>query len=196
MRHARLYLTFALPLAMSAAASAAIVISNVSVLGASVVQQGYEGSNGYSIVFSAADAAAKGNGASKTITLSYTVSSTDSIVGYQYSPLGTVFRGDVGTIINHGIQSDSYAWSSPITATQTADLTQPAAQGLSGLTSYNVTATIDLSTLSSTPRNRLGVAALTQYNIAYNTQAVPEPASLAALAVGGFALLRRRRNRS
>ncbi|RYG48565.1 PEP-CTERM sorting domain-containing protein [bacterium] len=195
MRQARFALALALPLALSAAASASIVVSNVSVLGASIVKQEYQGTNGYTIVFDAASAAAKGNGASKFITVNYTVSSTDQLVGYQYSPLGTAFRGDVRSTVSHNAQSDDYQWSSPLSAPAVSDLEQKPAESLSGLFTYNVAATINLDTLSATPKNKLGVAALTQYNIAYETQAVPEPASLVALAIGGLAMARRRKNR-
>ncbi|RYG37273.1 PEP-CTERM sorting domain-containing protein [bacterium] len=195
MRQARLALALALPFALSAAASANIVISNVSVLGTSIVNQSYQGSNGYTFVFDAGTSAVKGNGASKSITLNYTVTSTDQLVGYQFSPLGTAFRGDVNASVSHGAQTDNYSWSSPLSAPAVSDLAQPASKTLSGLYTYNVATTIDLSTLSATPRNRVGVAALTQYNVSYETQAVPEPASLVALAIGGLAIARRRKNR-
>lgn len=184
-----------MPFALSAASWAAITVTNVSVVGASVVTQSYLGNNGYTIVFDAASAAAKGNGDAKMITLTYNVTSTDSLTGYQFSPLGTVFRGNVNATIQHNAISDAYAWSSPLSATGVSTLGQPSHRSLTNLYAYAVTATIDLSTLSATPRNRVGIAALTQYNISYDAavNAVPEPASLVALSLGGLAFLRRRK---
>lgn len=195
MRIVRNTLILGLPLVLAAASQAAITVTNVSVVGASIVNQGYLGNNGYTIVFDAANSAAKGNGASKQLTVTYNITSTKSLVGYQFSPLGTVFRGDVNATIKHNAITDAYAWSSPLTATGVSSLSQPPHKALSGLFAYAVTATIDLSTLSANPRNRVGIGALTQYNISYNTgvDAVPEPASLAALALGGLAFVRRRK---
>lgn len=180
--------------AIAASASAAIVITNVQVTGANIVNQSYLGNNGYTIVLDANNSKVTGRNKSKQITLTYTVSSTDFLTGFQFAPLGTAFRGDVATSVKHvnaGTFTNQYAWSSPLSATSVTSLTTQPVESLALRTSYNVTSVVDLSTLN----NNLAVASLSQFNFSYQTQPVPEPASMLALGAGALGLFVRRRSR-
>lgn len=178
-------------LALTGFAHASLTFGNVSVTGASIVDQGTLGTNGYTIKFDAASSKATGIDAAKEIVVRYTVTSTQALTGYTFGPLGTVYRGgDVKVSLKTGSATSLFEWSSPLTATQTSSLAQKPDQTLAPAFRYDVVATIDLSTST----NRLGIASLSQYNIAYQATpaAVPEPASCAVLALGGLGLVRRR----
>jgi hypothetical protein len=196
MKSFRKPLTLALPLILAAAAQADMTFSNVTVDGASIVEQGMLGDNGYTIKFDAVQSKVTGNGKSKTITLGYVVTTTELITGFTFSPLGSVSRGDVNVALDHSGTGDSFAWSS--TTSSVSSLAQKPSESLAASHTYNVLATINLSTLNTTPTNRFGIASLSQFNISYQTTAapVPEPATCLVVAAGLAAIARRRKKGS
>jgi hypothetical protein len=181
---------------LAVAANAGMSFTEVTVNGASIVQQGMLGVNGYTVKFDAVGSKVTGNGKSKTITLGYIVTSTEELTGFTFSPLGSTLKGNVSVQLDHSGIKDTFQWGS--TTSSVASLAQRSPETLTSLYTYKVQAKIDLSTLSTTPTNRFGIASLSQYNISYQTASpVPEPASLAVVGIGIAGLLgRRRRNRA
>lgn len=145
------------------------------------------GPNGLS--FSIADNFLVGVGA-KTLTINYRVDATPGMLLDQFSifPVGTSRKGSVGidvTHVNGGSQTVNYLFSNA-TAT-TMSLTSQLNNNLSPKKAfYDVTTVIKLTGTAADSVNKLTI-----YNVSY-TEAVPEPASMTALALGLGTIFARR----
>ncbi len=176
-------------LAGTATIASAITFTDVTVAGSTGSWSVIGSGNGIRFVMPDAYVIPAGN---KTITLSYRVDATPGYVldSYTAEPTGSVKNGTVGIQVQHvagaNTLTDSYvvnAGSSVLDLSGFGFGLDPVASG------FNVTHTIDLAATR-------GMAKLTAYTVQY-TEAVPEPASVAALVAGlGFLASRKfRRNR-
>lgn len=129
-----------------------------------------------------------------TITLDYDVQATSGFFldGFTVTPVGTAKNGTVSVTNNHingGTQTDLY--------TRTAGGTQmtldPETFSLTGNTAFHVTAVISLTGLMAGTDS---INKLTIYNVSYSEAPVPEPATMAAMLVGGGFLASRRKRRN
>lgn len=166
------------------ASAQAISFSNITVTGSAFGGFTNFGSNG--LTFDLADNFLVGAGV-KTVTIKYHVDATPGqvLTGFEVIPVGVTQNGEVRADVDHvgeGIQSYSQ-----IGGGSTASL---GAQSffLSGSQSgYDVITTLKLIGNGANSLNKATI-----YNVRY-TEAVPEPATMAALGLGIAALLRRKR---
>jgi len=185
-RYCKAVLAFGLIAGMASAASA-ITFSDVTITGSptgtwSVI------SSGDGLQFVMPDAYVI-TGA-KTITLTYKVAADPGfeLDSFYVQPTGAVKNGTVKVDVKHthllDVQDDS------VTTTAGSTLTALPGWGVNLVperSTFDVTHTINLSA-------ERGLAKLTVYTVQYTTEAVPEPASMAALAAG-FGLVAARKLR-
>lgn len=176
---------FVMALAGAAVASAhAVNFTNITVTGTNFGQISSFGPNG--ITVDLADHFLVGNG-TRVVTITYRVDAAAGMVlsDFTISPVGLAKDGSVAIDVNHqGEGTTNYLVSAG--ATPTALTTQNYALS-STQAGYDVITTI---TLNGTAANSVNKATI--YNVSYG-EAVPEPATMAALGLGVAALLRRRR---
>jgi len=178
---------FFIGLAVAGVASAqAVNFTNITVTGTNFGQFNNFGTNG--LTFNLADHFLIGTG-TRVVTITYRVDADAGMVlsDFTVSPVGLSQDGTVAVDVNHtGEGITNYAVNGG--ATPVALPTQT--YNLSGTqTGYDVTTTITLTGNLNSSVNKATI-----YNISYN-QAVPEPASLAALGIGAVALIRKRRRK-
>ncbi|MEQ1933316.1 MAG: PEP-CTERM sorting domain-containing protein [Fimbriimonadaceae bacterium] len=129
----------------------------------------------------------------KTVTLDYTVTADPgkTLTMFSFYPVGVAKYGTVTIDNDHtngGTQTNNYSVSAGSTT-----ITLPSSENNAltpSQTSFNVHTAIKL-----TSSNIYGVNKVTLYSVSY-TEAVPEPASLAAIGLGLGAILARRRKGS
>lgn len=170
--------------AMGIASAQAISFSNITVTGSAFGSFTNFGTNG--LTFNLADNFLIGSGL-KTVTINYHVDATpgNNLTGFEVIPVGVTQNGQVRVDLNHvGEGTQSYIQNGGGSATSLP----PQSFLLSGSqTGYDVVTTIKLTGTAASSLNKL-----TLYNVRY-TEAVPEPATMAALGLGVAAFVRRRR---
>ncbi len=127
-----------------------------------------------------------------TFTLKYTVSAAAGykLTGYEFDPLGSAIgaHSDVKVDLTHKIGSVEKVYDY---ANQTHLASDTGFHALNQ-TSYNVTAVVTLKPGTA----MFNTATLTNFNVHYTEQAVPEPAAIATVLFGISGLLVRRPKRS
>ncbi len=177
---------FALAIAVPVAGAHAITFSNIFIDGNPASGSPF-GPNG--ITFAIPDHFLVGAGA-KSLVINYRVDATPGylLTGFDMFPVGNSRNGLVEIDVAHsnsGVENHLYSVASGGTV-----ISLPSQTGnvLSGTKSfYDVTTVIDLSGHSANSVNTVSL-----YSVSY-AEAVPEPASVAALALGFGALVSRRR---
>jgi hypothetical protein len=176
---------FAIALATAGVASAhAVNFTNITVTGTNFGQISSFGPNGISVNLT--DHFLVGAGV-KTVTITYRVDASVGMVltDFTISPVGVSKDGSVAIDIDHqGEGVSNYlvtAGGTPVALT-TQNFNLSGSQ-----TGYDVVTTIKLTGTGATSVNKATI-----YNVSYG-EAVPEPATLAALGLGVAALIRRRR---
>ena len=160
------------------------------------------GPTGWTFQFDATHSKVQGkpaNGQPETqkFTLSYLVTASPGSVltAYDVKPQGGALEGSVGLNVSTGSLSKSYDWTSPYNGSVQTTLTDTGSVALSSADSYLVTADVTL-TVPGDAMSRLASATLTQYNVTYGEQPVPEPTSLIGLTLGAAGLIGRRIRKS
>lgn len=176
----------ALGVAVPVAGAYAVSFSNILINGLPASGSPF-GSNG--IGFSIPDHFLVGIGA-KTLTINYRVDATPGkvLTGFDMFPVGNSRNGSVNINVDHvnaGLENHLYSvtgGSSLITLPSQTNI------ALSGTKSfYDVTTTISLTGTAANSVNKVTI-----YNVSY-AEAVPEPATMTALALGLGAIVARRR---
>lgn len=173
------------------AVSQAIMFTNVKRDGFAVSATALGGpnlSNASGIAFNLSNLIAI-NGSSKNTVLTYTVTAGPGEVLSSYSlvPTGFVKNGSVGIFSTH----NTTAIYSAISPTYLA--LGPSGSSLNGLTSYNVSVTVNTSSFA--PIGGASIASIGNLALTYQATPVPEPASMGALALGVMGIVARRRQK-
>ncbi|MFZ4507066.1 MAG: PEP-CTERM sorting domain-containing protein [Fimbriimonas sp.] len=162
-------------------ANAAISFSNINTPGGVTANV-----SGGSITFTASDFFFSTGAGLKTFGVSYTVtSSLGALTTAEISNPGLLKKAWFKAEIDHDGDLADHTWSAA--GSSAANLSPSLFVALDDQSSYNVELTI------SAQANAGGYVNAKNTNVAYN-EAVPEPASMAALALG-FGLIAKRRNR-
>lgn len=126
----------------------------------------------------------------KSLTISYRVDATPGnvLTGFDMYPVGNSRNGRVDIGVAHsnaGVENHLYTVTSGSSLISLPSQTNIALSGTKSF--YDVTTTIDLTGVAANSVNTVSI-----YNVSY-AEAVPEPATMAAVALGLGALASRRR---
>lgn len=169
----------------SVASAQAVTFTNITVTGSNFGQFNNFGTNGLTV--NLADHFLIGTG-TRVVTISYHVEADAGMVltDFTISPVGVSQDGSVAVDVNHvgeGVTNYVVNGGNTPIVLPTQSFSLSATQS-----GYDVVSTITLTGNAASAINKATI-----YNVSYN-QAVPEPASMAALGIGVVALIRRRRS--
>lgn len=189
MRSAKIFGLLAL--AMSATVAHSLTFSNFLINGIAPGPGNPSAFGANGISFSIPDHFLVGIGV-KTLTLNYRVTATPGFVlnGFSMYPVGVAKQGSVAintAHVNGGTQNTPYLVTAGSTLTSLPNMTNVALVPQKPF--YDVTTVITLTGNTTDAINKATV-----YSVSY-AEAVPEPASLAAIALGFGAILARRNRR-